>query len=208
MSSCITAIEPDQHDPNLRHVFVQATCVATLSVSDVKRLEIELDQHWTEDLDRAIEELQSLEKTRSIALQLLSQRAWSQKELTDRLVKRGADSSTASTITSQLEEDGWLDDLAYAGACIREWVRIEPASKRWLEHKLASKGITETTAEQAINETYSDRSEQDAATELATIRLAKVAKLDEPTQRRRVMAALQRRGFSADVASEAIRRAT
>ena len=130
MSSCITAIEPDQHDPNLRHVFVQATCVATLSVSDVKRLEIELDQHWTEDLDRAIEELQSLEKTRSIALQLLSQRAWSQKELTDRLVKRGADSSTASTITSQLEEDGWLDDLAYAGACIREWVRIEPASKK------------------------------------------------------------------------------
>ncbi len=208
MRPSITSIEPDQEDPNLRHVFISETCVATLSVPALETLEIVLGLVWTDELERAIEEVQSNEKVRSIALQLLSRRAWSKKELANRLIKRGYDASTASIITQQLEDDGWLDDLAYAGSSIREWIRVEPASRRWLIHKLSGKGISESTATDAIDEAFGNESEQERATELATIRLAKVATLDEPTQRRRVMAALQRRGFSSDVASEAIRRAT
>jgi regulatory protein len=138
----------------------------------------------------------------------MSRRAWSKKELSDRLIKRGSDASAASLITEQLEEDGWLDDLAYASACIREWIRIEPASRRWLAHKLSFKGITETTATQAIDDAIGDQSEQNAAAVLARLRLMKVSTLDESTQRRRVMSALQRRGFSSDIASEALRRTT
>jgi regulatory protein len=205
MIECITAIEADHKNPNLRHVYVNETCVTTLSVSDIEILDIELHQVWTDELLRIIEDLQSHEKTRSIALQLLSRRAWSKKELTDRLIKRGSNTSIAPTITKQLEKDGWLDDLAYASACIREWIRIEPASRRWLTHKLSGKGITETTAVQAIDAAIGEQSEQEAATLFATIRLAKASTLDEPTLRRRVMGALQRRGFSADVSSEAIR---
>ncbi|MBC8203836.1 MAG: regulatory protein RecX [Planctomycetes bacterium] len=207
MSATITAIEADHEDPNVRHIYVQETCVATLTVSEIKKLEIVLNQEWTDALLHSIEDVQTNAQTRSIALQLLSRRAWSKKELADRLIKRGSEASAASIITKELEEDGWLDDFAYAGACLREWIRVEPASRRWLTHKLSGKGISETCAAQAIHEALGDQSEQDAATELATIRLAKVSNLDEPTQRRRVMAALQRRGFSSDVASEAIRRA-
>jgi regulatory protein len=208
MSACITAIEADHKDPNIRHLYVNESCVATLSVSEIERLEIVLNQPWTDELERAVEEDQSNEQTRLIALRLLSRRSWSKKELTDRLIKRGSHPSSAEMITDQLEIDGWLDDLAYAGACIREWIRVEPASRRWIMHKLSGKGISEKTATHAIDETLHDQSEQKAATELATIRLAKISALNEPTRQRRVMAALQRRGFSSDVASEAIRLAT
>ena len=208
MSACITAIEADHTDPNIRHIYVSETCVASLTITEIEKLQIVLNKDWTEELACAIKDVQGNEKTRSIALQLISRRAWSKKELSDRLIKRGSDASAASLITEQLEEDGWLDDLAYASACIREWIRIEPASRRWLTHKLSGKGITENTATQAIDEAIGDQSEQNAATALAKLRLVKVSTLDESTQRRRVMSALQRRGFSSDTASEAIRRAT
>lgn len=208
MSNQVTAIEPDPTDPNNRRVFVNETCIATLHVSNIEILGIELDQQWTEELAFAVETLHANEKARATALQLVSRRAWSKKELANRLVKRGCQSSTAKQITEELAEDGWLDDLAYAGACIREWLRVEPASRRWITHKLFDKGITEPTASQSIADELGEGSEQDAATELAVIRIAKTSSLDHETARRRVIAALQRRGFSSDVASEAYRRAT
>lgn len=208
MSNLITAIESDPTDPNNRRVYVNEACIATLHISNIEMLGIELDQQWTDELEFAIETMQANEKARSMALQLVSRRAWSKKELANRLIKRGCQSSIAKQITEELAEDGWLDDLAYAGACIREWLRVEPASRRWLTHKLFEKGISEPTASESIAEELGEGSEQDAATELAVIRIAKTSSLDLETARRRVIAALQRRGFSSDVASEAYRRAT
>ncbi|MDP7009608.1 MAG: regulatory protein RecX [Phycisphaerales bacterium] len=208
MNTCITAIEADSKDPNMRHIYIDRTCVATLSVSAIETFHVSVGQPWTKELDEQVASFKAAQHVRSIALQLLSRRAWSTQELLQRLIKRGCEAETAGTITQQLAEDGWLDDLSYASACIREWIRTEPASRRFLELKLGTKGIEGDIAARAIEEELSGQCEQDAATELATIRLAKVLTLDEQTKRRRVIAALQRRGFSSDVASEAFRRAT
>jgi SOS response regulatory protein OraA/RecX len=187
---------------------VNESCVATLTASNVENLSIELGQEWTEELELEITNIQSSDKTRAIALQLLSRRSWAKRELTNRLVKRGCDSKDATSVANQLEEEGWLDDLAYAGALIREWLRAEPASRLWLQRKLSEKGISSDDCEKAINEELGDQSEQDAATELAIIRIGKVTSTDEATVRRRVIAAIQRRGFCSVVASEAYSRAT
>lgn len=208
MSTCITSIEPDFKDPNIRHVYVKETCVASLAASEVKTLGFELGQQWTHEEEESVEQLRFQEKAHSIALQLLSRRAWSKKELATRLKKRGCEAAIAESIVDQLEIDGWLDDLAYAGACIREWIRVEPASRRWLTHKLSDKGVDQSTAALAIDEEIEKQSEQDGATKLAKIRISKSSSLDEETLRRRVIAAIQRRGFSSDIASEAFRRAT
>lgn len=208
MSNCITSIEADLKDPNIRHIHVDETCVASVSVSDLERLGFELGQVWSLEEEESLQQLQKGEKARSIALQLLSRRAWSKKELQNRLIKRGCESNTAFVVADELEKDGWLDDLAYAGACIREWLRVEPASRGWIRHKLVEKGVSDSVASLAIDEELGEQSEQEAATELATIRIAKVSNLDETTKRRRVITALQRRGFSSDVASEAFRQAT
>ena len=112
MSNCITSIEADLKDPNIRHIYVDETCVASVSVSDLERLGFELGQVWNLEEDDALKQLQSDEKARSIALQLLSRRAWSKKELENRLIKRGCESTTAVVVTDELEIDGWLDDLA------------------------------------------------------------------------------------------------
>ena len=206
MSRCITSIEPDLKDPNQRNIYVNGDCVATISATDIEQLGIKLEQVWDNALDEAVEALKSHEQTRTLALQLLSRRSWSNQELAQRLAKRGCDPSTATTIVSQLNDEGWLDDLTYASSLIREWIRSVPASRRWLQHKLSGKGIDECTSTKAIEEELGERSEQDTATEVAAIRIATLSSADEATARRRVISAVQRRGFSADIASEAFRR--
>lgn len=208
MTSRITDIEADLKDPNTRHIFVDEICIASISASDLARLGFEVGQAWAREDSENIEQLREDQKARSIALQLLSRRAWSKKEMENRLIKRGCESNTAVIVAEELEQDGWLDDLAYAGACIRAWLRVEPASRLWLHLKLRDKGISESDSTTAIKEELGDMSEQQAAIKLAQIRIARVSTLDKTTQRRRVIGALQRRGFSADVASEAFRQAT
>ena len=208
MNKSITSIEADREDPNQRSIFVNGTCVATVTASDIESLCIKTEQEWTPELDSAIVSMQTIDRTRSMALQLLSRRAWSKKELSDRLVKRGCDSADAMQVCDLLEGEGWLDDLSYAGALIRQWIRVEPASTRWLKYKLTGKGIDVDTATEAIREELGAKCEQDAATELAMLRSAKLGSVDVATKRRRVIGALQRRGFAVDVASEAFRRAT
>jgi SOS response regulatory protein OraA/RecX len=207
MTNFITDIQSSDDDPNNRVIFVNELRETTIPASTVEYLSLHIQQPWTDELANQVHTFEDIEKARSMALKLISMKAWGVQELANRLVKRGIDKDIAQTITMQLEEDDWLCDTTYACARIREWMRVEPASRAWLRMKLKDRSLTTDTCEQAIEEELGDLCEQDAATELATIRLAKTGSLDEATTRRRVIAAICRRGFPTDVASEAYRRA-
>ena len=142
-----------------------------------------------------------------MALNLITKKAWGVKELATRLIKRGIDPTVATLATEQLEADGWLDDFSYACARIRDWTRIEPASRFWLLQKLKERELANEVSNLALEEELGNRSEQDAANQLAILRLAKVTSQDETIIRRRVISALSRRGFTTDVGAEALRMA-
>jgi SOS response regulatory protein OraA/RecX len=203
----ITDIQALEKDPNFAMVYVDGALHCTLPRSTVEELALAVDQEWTEECDSVVTQLEQIDTGKSMALDLISRKAWGVRELAARLMKRGIDANIARVTTEELAEDGWLDDITYAGARIRDWTRLEPASRRWLRMKLQERLISREDADQAIDEELAGSSEQDLATTLAGLRLAKVSNLDEVTARRRVISALSRRGFSTDVGSEAIRRA-
>ena len=203
----ITDILPLEEDPNYRVVYVDNQPEITIPTSTIEQLELTIGQAWTSDLATQADTFDQIDEAKHMALNLISRKAWGVRELAARLVKRGIDTNIALQITEQLEEDGWLDDFKYACARIRDWIRIEPASPRWLHRKLQERLLSQEQANEAIAAELGDKSEQDLATALAIIRLTKVVDVDEVTRRRRVMSALSRRGFSTDVGSEAIRQA-
>lgn len=207
MSHVITDIQPLEDDPNYRVIFVNNAPEITIPTSTVEQLGLTTQQNWTEELSKNVRAFEDIENARNMALKLISMKAWGIKELANRLIKRGIQQEIAIQTTQQLCEDGWLDDHAYARARIRDWVRSEPAGKIWLRHKLRQRELSDETILNAIEKEFGDRSEQDAATALATIRIARAPSLDEATLRRRVISALSRRGFPSDVGSEAFRRA-
>ena len=207
MTGTITSISPSKRDPNMRDVFVDDAFETTLPATVVVQLKIEIDSTWTLDIGKQAESIAACEKARQMALSLISRRMWGCKELEMRLVKRGIDSSIATVVTNQLAEDDWLNDVAYACALIRQWIRKEPAGRRWLRHKLREKQISVDVATIAIETELGDSSEQEAADTFAAIRLSKLRKVEEEIATRRVRAALNRRGFDAHVAMDAIRSA-
>jgi regulatory protein len=207
MTNIITDILPLDEDPNYRVIYVNNTPEATIPTDTVDKIGLTVEQLWTEDVTLQIQKLQYLEVATNMALKLISMKAWGVKELATRLVKRGIDPATATIATEQLHEDGWLDDFKYACARIRDWTRSKPASRTWLKQKLKERQLSDACIDDAVEEEFGEQCEQDAATELAKLQLVKMHSLDKATTRRRLIAALGRRGFSSDVASEALRRA-
>lgn len=206
MTHLITAIEPSENDPNVRDVFVQGKFAMSLSLSMIEELQLTVSQEWNDTLSDAVELKHDVEEARKIAIDLLTRRMWGCGELEIRLIKRGTDKTVAKTTVDQLIEDGWLDDHAFACALIREWLRKEPAGRRWLLHKLHEKNITSEIANIALDEELEAISEQDAADAFAIKRLAKTSG-NEESIRRKVLSAMNRKGFPMDVATEAFRKA-
>ncbi len=207
MIKTITAIHPAKRDPNLRDVYVDDSLTTTLHLSLVESLHIEINQEWTEEIEDRVSKLQESTKARQIAIDLISRRLWGTAELKMRLIKRGISKPIALETVNQLIEDDWLDDLNYAKALIKEWLRKEPAGRKWLLHKLLEKKISSEVSGNAVNDELGDISEQELATNLAIIRISKLTSTDDSSLRRKVMSVLARKGFSMDVASEAFRHA-
>lgn len=206
-SQIITDIQPLEDDPNFRVLFVNDVPQCTIPTTSVELHDIQIGQEWNDELATRVQSEKEIEGATKIALGLIATKAWGVKELATRLEKRGIDHNIAIVTTKQLAEDGWLDDFAYACARIRDWIRKEPASRVWLTHKLQERKLDKETIHRALDEELDGQCEQDAATELAIIRLSKTNDQDERTLRRKVISALSRRGFSTDVGSEAYRRA-
>jgi regulatory protein len=207
MTGTITSICPSKRDPNMRDVFVDDAFEITMSATVVADLKLEVDTQWTSKIDDHATAIAASEDARQIALSLISRRMWGCNELKRRLVKRGIDQTIALVVTEQLVDDGWLNDLEYACALIRQWISKEPAGRRWLRHKLREKQIPSDIGINAIEVELGDRSEQESATLFASIRLSKLDGLDVEVATRRVRAALGRRGFEAYIATDAIRSA-
>ena len=126
---------------------------------------------------------------RNRAMELLSRRPMSEKELVDKLMGKGEDEETARDCARWLRENGFLDDESYAAAVARHYaakgygpgrVRAE-LSRRGVDRELWDDTI------QAMPEN-TDRLDRFIA-----------ARLTDPEDRdqiRKVSAALYRRGYS------------
>jgi regulatory protein len=207
MTYLITAIEPSEDDPNLREIYVQGKLAMTLPCAMVEQLELTIEQPWDDETTNALDTCHVIEHSRKIAIDLLSRRTWGCDEMVTRLIKRGTDRVIAEQTVTQLVEDGWLDDHSFACALIRQWLRKEPAGRRWLLHKLYEKKIPSSVAQDALDEELQGQTEQDAADAFAEKRLRKILSSDEETCKRKLLSALNRKGFNMDVALEAFRKA-
>lgn len=207
MNNTITAIQPSEDDPNLRSIFVGDDCVATLNANIIEVLGLEVGKSWNQDSSQSVESHHELQHARQIAIDLISRRMWGSKELEYRLVQRGVSKEIAVQTTKTLNEDDWLDDHAFAKALLIEWTRKEPASKLWLEKKLRDKNIDTSIAKRAVLNSFQNTTEQEAANQFAKQRIERIIDLEFDLRRKKVLGALQRKGFSGEVSFQAMKHA-
>jgi len=134
------------------------------------------------------------------ALNMLAFRARSSSELARSLVRKGEEKAHVDWAIARLQEQGLLDDAAFARAFTRSKVVGGKQSRRRVEQELARKGVARTVAGEAIDDVFEDEAvdQRSIVEEAARKKLRSLAGLDPAVQRRRLYAFLARRGYDLD----------
>jgi regulatory protein len=148
-----------------------------------------------------------LSPIREDALGLLDRRAYSSGDLAQRLVSKGHQRGRVDLVIMRLAECGLLDDEALARAMAQATVAKKPASAALIEQKLQARRIPPDIVERVTAEVLDGIDPVEAAARLARDMLAARRPKTVRADRQRIGAALGRRGFDADIISEALERA-
>ncbi|MBR1566808.1 MAG: regulatory protein RecX [Oscillospiraceae bacterium] len=137
---------------------------------------------------------------RERALELVSQRQMSAKELNRKLRDKGADEETAEYCVQWILERGLIDEERYAAAIVRHYAAKGYGEGR-MRQELIRRGVPRELWEDALEQMPEDTSKLD--------RLV-ASKLRDPEDRdavRKLSASLYRRGYSGEEIREALARA-
>ncbi|NUO39623.1 MAG: regulatory protein RecX [Gemmatimonadaceae bacterium] len=195
----ITAIVPSPRHPGRFTILVDGKSHATLSLDAIERLGLAVGGDVT-GLEERIEAEAARLKVYDRALNMLAFRARSSAELARSLVRKGEPRELVDHAVARLQEQGLLDDAAYAQSFTRMKVLGAQQSRRRVQQELARKGVARTVTDAAISTVFEEEGvDQRAIVEQAARKkLRSLTKLDPVVQRRRLYAFLARRGYDSE----------
>jgi regulatory protein len=200
----VTAIVPTPRAPGRFSILVDGKSSATLSLDAIERLGLVVGGSVA-GLEERFEHEAGRLKVYDRALNLLAFRARSSAELARSLVRKGEPKELVDLAVTRLQEQGLLDDAAFAESFTRTKVLGAQQSRRRVQQDLARRGVARAVTDAAITAVFEDEAvDQRALVEQAARKkLRSLAKVEPIVKRRRLYAFLARRGYD----GEDIRRA-
>lgn len=135
------------------------------------------------------------------AVSLLASRARTEKEIVDALKRNAYPETAIARVMARLHEEGYINDAAFCD----QWVLARSAKgmgARRIRQELQYKGVSRQEVDQALASIDEDEMYEAA---LAVARKASRGKnLADPGDRRKVLAALARRGYEFSIAKNAL----
>jgi regulatory protein len=162
--------------------------------------------------ERSIEKIvqkDTRERAHQMAVNFISYRPRSSKEIVDKLTRQGFTHELALEVIDRLKELNLLDDLQFARMFVRDKLLGKPMGKALLRRKLMEKGIAFQLSERVLKEYVTEEKEQQAATALAVRKLklsrSRLSALDPLARQKQLVDYLLSRGFSQDIAYKTAR---
>lgn len=198
----ITRIQMQKKDPRRRSVFIDGKFAFGVDEEVVSRLGLEKGESLTEPRIREILSRKAENEAKSAALRFLSFRRRTEKEIRDKLRKKGFDDKSIRTTIDKLKEYDLVNDSEFAAAWVKERLAYKPRGKRLLAQELWKRGIKKGIIDQVTEELCRD--EEKSAAELLEKVKGRYKNLDPKVARRRMYGLLMRRGFSYETAKNAL----
>jgi regulatory protein len=172
------------------------------------RLGIEPGRAWGDDTMDGVIGAVAQEEAMRAAMAAVSRSATSKRRLIDKLCQKGHDRALATAAAERIAELGMIDDAAAADAQARTIARRTPSGKAMIESRLRAAGFDPLVSRAAAADAAADRDPKADALALAQKKARVLGRgLDAMARRRRVEAALARRGFDSEVCRWAARKA-
>jgi regulatory protein len=199
----ITAIETQQRDPERVSIFLDGEFAfgSSAMVAAARGLTVgkTLSTEEIDDLKSADE----VEKAFNAALNFLSFRPRSKREIGDYFRRRKLEPAVGTAVVERLERIGVLDDREFARFWVESRQSFRPRGTRALKAELRQKGIDS----EIIDETLAGLGdEEETAFEAGMKKARSYSTADEREFFRKMLGFLQRRGFPYGPAAAASRR--
>ena len=165
----------------------------------------DLDEHMVDKIKSTEEETQA----KNNAVNYLSYRQRSSKEIIDHLMKKGFTRECAENVTHQLQSARMINDLEFARAFVRDRLKRKPTGQALLRLQLLAKGISSSMADRVLVDLISPQNQEASALQAAMrkIQITRYSKrnLDDEKRKKRLLDFLLRRGFSYEIALKTLR---
>jgi SOS response regulatory protein OraA/RecX len=160
---------------------------------------------WSEELRTRCEEARAAWTARRQALDALRRAGRSEEELAQRLKAAGHSATATDAAISELKRAGLINDRALmVELTLSHGAKLESMSS--VRDRGAKRGIAADVVADTIAAASQGSSEASRALAAAQVLAAKLpARLDALARQRRLLGALQRRGYEEEVAVEAVR---
>jgi regulatory protein len=142
---------------------------------------------------------------KAVAYDLLSRKTWSRRDLTARLVRRGAPAEVARQVIGELEGQGYVDDPAFARQWAEARARRQRMGSRRIGEELRAKGIPQPLAAAAVRHAFSEVPEEAQALDAARRRLPVLSRGNPARLPSRLLEYLLRRGYPPETARRVVR---
>jgi regulatory protein len=186
----ITAIEK-QRRRQRANVYVDGRYAFSLSLELVAQVGLHEGDTLSPQQVDSLRQADVRHQAHNAALRLLAYRPRSEREIRQRLFRRGLPPQVVQETIARLREQGLLSDDAFARFWVETRDQNSPRGRRLLWKELSAKGIEREIARQAIDAV----AEEDAALRAAQNKARQLQGEEYPTFRRRLGDFLLRRGF-------------
>lgn len=185
----IERIQPSLHKKDRVLVYLTGGDLLRITPEELLRFGLRPGQELTEDVLEELRRAAARSQTRQRAAELAAGRMLSRKELSDRLVKKGADPQEAQETAQWLADLGAVDDATYAGVIARHYAAMGYGPGR-VRQELQRRGVPRDLWEDALAQLPDP---EEAIDKFLAAKLR--GKTPDLATLQRLSAALQRRGF-------------
>jgi regulatory protein len=190
-------------------VYVDGSLAFELSDEVLMKFGLKTGDRIDEQTVEKISTSEGFHRALQFAINYLSYRPRSSKEVQDHLRKKGFSPDFGRKVVQHLQKQDMVNDVEFARMFVRDRLKKKQVGKAWIRRALYEKGVSSHIVEKVFKEYISDDDQEQAAHLLAEKRLrlanATFEKLDKDRKRKRLFDYLLRRGFSPDVASKTVR---
>lgn len=146
----ISKITTQKRNKNRCSVYIDGQYRFGVTKDLVLKYDLKEDDEITEDEIQNVLLHDEKEKIKSRAYRLLSYRERSAREMRERLLKVGYDSSLIEEVIRDLVADDTLNDERFASLFVKDYTHLRPKGNRFIVHELTKKGIARETIEKVL----------------------------------------------------------
>ena|SRR2546429_2722774 len=200
----ITALQPQTNNQDRINVFVDGQFLLGISALIALQMELQVGQELSTDQLEQLRQEEAVQQATNRALNYLSFRPRSREEVRRYLRKKETPPELIDTVIQRLDELNLVNDQSFSEFWLESRERSNPKGAQALKNELRLKGVKR----ELVDELVSDEQDEERALRAGRKKAAMFARqpeMDFKTFRARLGSFLQRRGFSYEVSTHAVR---